>query len=312
MITEFLITSGEKPKRLDRFLAHRQPEISRSSLQRLIMLGRIRVNTFIVKPSQKVKPGDTITLDRPQPSALKVEGKTVSLEIIYEDEVLIVVNKPAGVVMHPTSGNWAGTLLNGVLDHFQATNQDKLTPGIVHRLDKDTSGLLVIAKNREAHRTLASQFENHSITRRYEAIVWHIPIKNHGVIDLAIGRDAHVPKKHSSHTATPRAAVTEYCVIQRWKKLASRIMLSPHTGRTHQLRVHLASLGTPILGDSLYGGTPVCHVAEIAIPRVMLHAQTLGFQHPISGAFKEYTTDAPSDMQTLQMQLQRFAEELRT
>ncbi|GJL64803.1 MAG: pseudouridine synthase [Nitrospirales bacterium] len=309
MISEFLITSGEKPKRLDRFLAHRQPEISRSSLQRLIMLGRVRVNTIIVKPSQKVKPGDVITMDRPQPSALKVEGKTVPLEIIYEDEALIIVNKPAGVVMHPTTGNWSGTLLNGLLHHFHMTEQGTLTPGIVHRLDKDTSGLLVIAKNRNAHRALASQFESHSITRRYEAIAWHTPTNNDGVIELAIGRDAHVPKKHSSHTATPRTAVTEYRVMQRWKTLASHILLSPHTGRTHQLRVHLASLGTPILGDTLYGGTPVCTVAEIAIPRVMLHAQALGFHHPRSGAFKEYTINAPSDMQALQIQLQRLAEE---
>ncbi|GJL61443.1 MAG: pseudouridine synthase [Nitrospirales bacterium] len=306
MITEFLITNREKRKRLDMFLVYRQPEISRSRLQRLIEEGRIRVNTHIVKPSQKIKPGDRITMDQPQASDLRIMGRTIALDILHEDEALIVVNKPAGIVMHPTSGNWSGTLLNGLLSHFQATNQEPLTPGIVHRLDKDTSGVLVIAKNRNAHRTLAKQFETHTITRHYEAITLHTPTKKEGVIDLAIGRDTYQSKKHSSQTLTPRSAITEYRAIQQWPTLASHIMLSPRTGRTHQLRVHLASLGTPILGDFLYGGTQACRIVGIVIPRVMLHAHTLGFQHPVSGKFTEYTIDAPSDMQIVRTHLERI------
>jgi len=312
MITEFLITNREKRKRLDTFLVHREPEISRSSLQRLIELGRIRVNAQIVKPSRKIKPGDRITLDRPKSGSMQINNEIVSIEILYEDAALIVVNKPAGVVMHPTSGNWAGTLFNSLLAHFETTQQETLAPGIVHRLDKDTSGILVIAKSRDAHRMLAKQFETHAIVRRYEAMAWKSPRRENGVIDLAIGRDAHEFKKHSSNTSTPRAAVTEYRVIQQWKNFASHIMLSPRTGRTHQLRVHLASLGTPILGDTLYGGTRVCQVTSVTIPRVMLHACTLGFHHPTSGEFKEYTVDAPSDMQMLQQQLQRINESSKT
>ncbi|WP_447971395.1 RluA family pseudouridine synthase [Nitrospira sp. M1] len=312
MITEFLITTREKRKRLDTFLVHREPEISRSRLQRLIELGRIRVNAQIAKPSQKIKPGDRITMDTPQASDLTLAGKSMAIEILYEDEALIVVNKPAGVVMHPTSGNWSGTLLNSLLAHFQMTQQEALTPGIVHRLDKDTSGVLVIAKNRNVHQDLAGQFATHSITRHYEAMAWSTPTKSEGVIDLAIGRDRHQSKKHSSNTATPRAAITEFRVIQQWKNVASHIMLLPRTGRTHQLRVHLASLGSPILGDLLYGGTPACRIGEIAIPRVMLHARTLGFQHPTSKIYKEYTIDPPPDMQTLQQQLQYRDETTQT
>ena len=168
MITEFLITAGETPKRLDVFLRYREPEISRSGLQRLIEYGRIRLNDQMVKPSHKIKPGDRITMETPQPGPLIVNGEMIQLEILFEDDVLLVLNKPARIVVHPSSGHWSGTLMNALLSHFQ-TSQDssvtmeaKVRPGLVHRLDKDTSGVMVVAKTDSAHRALAAQFEQHT------------------------------------------------------------------------------------------------------------------------------------------------------
>lgn len=311
MITEFVVTAGETRKRLDQFLVHRERDISRSGLQRLIGLGRIRVNARVVKPGQKIKPGDRITMDTPQPGPLLVNGEAVPLEILHEDEALLVLNKPPGLVVHPASGNWSGTLVNALLAHFHAEGDSgtikggKAQPGLVHRLDKDTSGVMVIAKTDHAHRALAAQFEAHSIIRRYEALVWGVPRHDHGMIELAIGRDRVEGKKVSSKTGRPQSAITEYRVLQKLGNLASHVLLSPRTGRTHQLRAHMTSMGCPILGDETYGDQKVCRVMEIRIPRVMLHAKTLGFQHPLSGTFQEYLVSPPSDMHVICQSLQR-------
>lgn len=310
MITEFIVTAGEARKRLDQFLVHRERDMSRSSLQRLIELGRIRVNTHMVKPSHNIKPGDRITMDTPQPGPLLINGEAVPLEILHEDEALLVLNKPTGIVVHPTSGNWSGTLVNALLAHLLTVGEagtltgGRAHPGIVHRLDKHTSGVMVIAKTDHAHRVLAGQFEQHSIIRTYEALVWEGPLRERGVIELAIGRDRRESQKVSSNSGRPQRAVTEYQVLRRWGTRASHVVLSPCTGRTHQLRVHLASLGCPILGDERYGGQKVCRVAEIEIPRMMLHARTLGFQHPLSGMFQEYSVSLPLDIQGICQSLQ--------
>ncbi len=204
--------------------------------------------------------------------------------------------------------------MNALLHHFQtsggtvSTIGGKERPGLVHRLDKDTSGVMVIAKTDEAHRALAAQFQQHTITRAYQALTWGVPKKGRGVIELAIGRDTKARKTFSSTTARPKASVTEYRVAYRFGKLASHVLLHPRTGRTHQLRVHLKSLGHPILGDQTYGGRKVCLVDDIEIPRVMLHAHTLGFRHPSSGTMQEYTVDFPSDMQAVYRALQRETE----
>ncbi len=302
MITEFVITSGETPKRLDVFLCHRERNISRTRIRRLIELGRIRLNAVMAKPSHIVKPGDHITMDTPQPQPLTREGKEVPLEILHEDDQLLVINKPAGIVVHPTSGNWSGTLLNAILAHLQpgqdkSKNHSKVR--FVHRLDKSTSGIMVIAKTSEAHRALGIQFEYHTITRIYEALVWGIPNTYSGVIELPIGRDRQNGTWVSAQTEEPKHAITEYRVMQTYGERASRVQLLPQTGRTHQLRVHMASIGCPILGDTMYGGEMVNQIDEIKFPRVMLHARTLGFQHPMSGSFEEYSAAPPSTMQTI-------------
>ena len=305
MITEFVITSGEQPKRLDVFLVNRERDISRSALQRLIELGRIRINDAVVKPSQKIKPGDKITMDVPKPEPLALKGEAIPLEVLFEDDQLLVLNKPAGIVVHPAPGNWTGTLVNALLHHFQTSGGTvsaiggKERPGLVHRLDKDTSGVMVIAKTDQTHRHLAAQFKLHTITRVYEALVFGVPKKGRGVIELAIGRDSKERKKFSARTSRPKESVTEYHVDRRYGKVAAHVLLYPRTGRTHQLRVHLTSLGHPILGDQTYGGRKVCAIDQIEIPRVMLHARTLGFQHPVTGVAQEFTRPLPLDMEMI-------------
>ncbi len=303
MITEFLVMAGEKTKRLDAFLVSHERGVSRSTLQRLIVAGRIRVNANITKPGQKIKPGDRITMDKPEPGPLMVGHEIVPLEVVYEDDALLVVNKPAGVVVHPASGNWNGTLLNGLLDHLQVNGKAsglKPTndrPGLVHRLDKETSGVMVVAKTDQAHRMLCSQFEEHTIVRTYDALVYGRPKDDQGTIHLAIGRDAIDGKKLSTNTTKPHNAVTEFKVLQSFGRVASRLELTPLTGRQHQLRVHLASQGCPILGDQLYGGPPVCQIPGIPIPRMMLHARMLTFRHPMSGQWVDFSSNLPTEME---------------
>jgi 23S rRNA pseudouridine1911/1915/1917 synthase len=311
MITEFIVTSGEQPKRLDVFLVNRERDISRSALQRLIEMGRIRLNDQVVRASQKIKPGDRITMDVPKPEPLSIRGEAIPLDVLFEDEALLVLNKPPGIVAHPAPGNWTGTLVNALLHHFQtsggtiSTIGGKERPGLVHRLDKETSGIMVITKTDSAHRALAAQFKLHTITRMYEALVWGVPKKGRGLIDLAIGRDIKDRKKFSARTTSPKQSTTEYVVTRRYGKVAAHVLLYPRTGRTHQLRVHLTSLGHPILGDRTYGGLKVSGIDGIEIPRVMLHARTLGFIHPTTGTMEEFTRPVPEDMETVMSHLER-------
>lgn len=314
MITEFIITAGEQPKRLDVFLANHERTLSRSALQRLIELGRIRVNQAVVKPSHKIRPGDTITMEIPKPEPLEIKGEAIPLQVLYEDDVVLVLHKPAGIVVHPAPGNWNGTLVNALLHHFAMSGSTVSTiggrerPGLVHRLDKETSGVMVVAKTDEAHRQLALQFQRHTVTRVYEALVWGVPKKSRGVIALAIGRDVKERKKFSARTARPKEAVTEYHVERRYGTEASHLLLYPRTGRTHQLRVHLQSVGHPILGDPLYGGTKVKKIDALPIPRVMLHARTLGFHHPRTGEFQEFSHGWPADMEAVAQALEHLRE----
>jgi 23S rRNA pseudouridine1911/1915/1917 synthase len=312
--SELLVTLGETPKRLDLFLANREPELSRAGLQRLIQEGHIRVNGMSVKSSYKIRPGDRIVLTIPRPEPLELKPEPIPLEVLYEDAVLLVLNKPAGLVVHPAPGHWSGTLVNALLHHLQtpdgslSTIGGKERPGLVHRLDKETSGVMVIAKTDQAHRGLAAQFKQHTITRVYEALAWGNFKKPEGIIELAIGRDVKERKKFSSRTAHPRASATVYRVLRRLGKLATYVQLTPRTGRTHQIRVHLADLGHPVLGDEAYGGRKVKAVAGVSVERVMLHAKTLGFIHPATGMPFEFSTPCPPDMDAIQRALEDAAE----
>ena len=300
--TEILVTPGETTKRLDQFLTNRESYFSRTALQRLILDGHITISGHPVKPSHKIKPGDRILIIVPRPEPLEIGPEPIPLDIIFEDESLLVLNKPAGLVVHPAPGHWSGTLVNALLHHM-TTHQGSLSviggkerPGLVHRLDKDTTGILVVAKTDHAHRSLANQFKKHSITRVYEALIWGKPKTGEGSIDLSIGRDTKDRKKFSSRTTRPKESFTKYRVIQRFGKAASQVELVPGTGRTHQLRVHLTAIGCPILGDQTYGGKKVMSVESIIIPRVMLHAKTLGFIHPGHQKEMEFTAPLPLDM----------------
>ncbi len=298
--TEIVVTPGESAKRLDHFLANRDPYFSRTALQRLILDGHITVGGQSIKPSHKIKPGDRIILNVPRPEPIDIEPEDIPIEVLYEDDSLLVVNKSAGLVVHPAPGHWSGTLVNALLYHM-TTSEGALSviggrerPGLVHRLDKDTTGVLVVAKDDHTHRLLSAQFKAHNITRVYEAVVWGKPKMNQGRIDLAIGRDTKDRKKFSARTTRPKESLTMYRVLERFGKYACHLELIPGTGRTHQLRVHLTSLNCPILGDLTYGGRKVLSVENVDVPRVMLHAKVLGFVHPVTQ--KEMILQAPIPM----------------
>jgi 23S rRNA pseudouridine1911/1915/1917 synthase len=250
-------------------------------------------------------------MDVPKPEPLSIRGEAIPLDVLFEDDFLLVLNKPPGIVAHPAPGNWTGTLVNALLHHFQtsggtiSTIGGKERPGLVHRLDKETSGIMVITKTDAAHHALAAQFKLHTITRVYEALVWGVPKKGRGLIELAIGRDIKDRKKFSARTTSPKQSSTEYVVARRYGKVAAHVLLYPRTGRTHQLRVHLTALGHPILGDQTYGGKRVGSIEGLTIPRVMLHARILGFIHPRTGAAEQFTRPVPADMETVMSELER-------
>jgi len=300
--TEIIVTAGETPKRLDHFLANRDPDFSRTILQRLILEGHITVDGQTVKPSHKIKPGDRIVLIVPRAEPLDIEPEPIPLEILYEDDALLVLNKQAGLVVHPAPGHWSGTLVNALLHHLK-TEEGSLSniggkerPGLVHRLDKDTTGVMVIAKHDQAHAHLAAQFKRHTISRVYEALILGVPKRHEDSIELAIGRDTKERKKFSTRTARPKDSATVYRVTERFATMASTVDLFPKTGRTHQLRVHLSSIGCPILGDPTYGGKRVSSLGDIPIPRVMLHAKVLGFVHPVTQQEISFSAPMPTDM----------------
>lgn len=302
------VSAGENPKRLDVFLSTHTADLSRAAIQRLIEKGAVTVNGRRPKPSQKIKPGDEIAWDVPKPEPLEIGGEPIPLDVLFEDEALLVLNKPAGIVVHPAPGHWRGTLVNALLHHMQSTRAasegedlpsigGRERPGLVHRLDKGTSGVMVIAKTDAAHQGLSKQFKAHTINRVYLALVIGSVKGRTGRVDLAIGRDTKHRKKISTRTTSPREAVTEFLVAERFGKVATLVEVHPQTGRTHQIRVHLASLGHPLLGDETYGGRKVCALEDSCIERPMLHARTLGFTHPATGQYHEYTVPPPADME---------------
>ena len=312
------VSAGEQPKRLDVYLSGHTSGLSRAAVQRLIDHGAVTVNGKPAKPSLKIRPGDKIEWDIPKPAPLEIEGEPIPLEVLYEDEYLLVLNKPAGIVVHPAPGHWSGTLVNALLHHLQQSPSPsphpdgerervrglssiggRERPGLVHRLDKGTSGVMAIAKTDIAHRGLSKQFKDHTIHRVYQALVAGSVKGSKGRVELAIGRDTKNRQKISARTTAPRDAVTEFQVVERFGKTATLVELRPQTGRTHQIRVHLTSIGHPVLGDETYGGRKVCEVNEQPISRPMLHARTLGFTHPITGEHLEYSVPPPADMEEL-------------
>ncbi len=293
---EFLVDSNHQALRLDVFLSENQKEFSRSHLKKLIEQGYISVNNFRAQAKYKVKTGDKIILNIHLPSPSEIEAEPIPLKIIFEDEVMLVVNKPAGMVVHPAPGHAKGTLVNALLSHCSDLSGigGIERPGIVHRLDKDTSGVVLIAKNEVAHRFLANQFKNREIKKVYLALVRGIVKPASGIIESSIGRHKTNRKKMTATLNQGRQAETRYEVLETLGHF-SYLRLFPKTGRTHQIRVHLDSIHHPILGDKLYGGK----IAEplLNIPRQALHAHRIEINHPINKKPLFFEAPVPSDIQ---------------
>lgn len=323
---EALVTENKHiGKRLDVVLAQEFEALSRSRLKELIKAGQVQINQKpIAKPNHRIEAGDVINLSLPDLVDPDPEAEDIPLEIIYEDDDLIVINKSTNMVVHPAPGNWSGTLVNALLHHCGDTlsgiNGVK-RPGIVHRLDKETSGLMVVAKNDAAHKGLAAQFADHGRTnnleRTYQAIIWSNPPRSSAKIETRIGRAPNNRIKMAvlKNPQAGRHSVTHYTIVKQLGKqdkngspVASLIECRLETGRTHQIRVHMAHIGCPLLGDPLYGTafqtranklSADANDALTALNRQALHAKMLGFDHPITGAHLKFENDLPKDMQAL-------------
>jgi 23S rRNA pseudouridine1911/1915/1917 synthase len=292
--------------RLDRALAALVPTLSRERIKALISSGQVAGEASLARdPSAKAKAGLTFTLTVPAPRAAHNEAQDIPLEIIFEDDHLLLVDKPTGLVVHPAAGNFDGTLVNALLHHCAGRLSGiggVARPGIVHRIDKDTSGLLVVAKTDRAHEGLAAQFARHSIDRRYIAVVSGLPKTSKGTIDAALARSPQNRKKIAIVAADRgKRAVTHWTLVEPLKQ-AALIECRLETGRTHQIRVHMGSINHPLVGDPVYGRPREAHKAilkQLNFTRQALHAGFLGFNHPISGEVLNFQSPIPSDIQQL-------------
>ncbi len=293
---KFSFQESFQSTRLDKFLAEMNIPASRSCLKELIKNGSVKINGKKVKPSYKLKQKDLVELRLPKEEEIEIKAEAIPLKIVYEDENLLVVNKSAGMIVHPATNVYSGTLVNALLHHtrFLSTINGPIRRGIVHRLDKDTSGLLVVAKDNLTHSDLAKQLAERKMKRGYLALVKGRLKKSEGKIEIAIGRHARERKKISVHTRKGRKAVTFYKVRELFPDY-TLLELRLGTGRTHQIRVHLSYLGYPIIGDKVYGGKKA--KKEKLIGRPALHAYRLGFKHPATGHSLEFSVSLPDDFQ---------------
>jgi 23S rRNA pseudouridine1911/1915/1917 synthase len=300
---ELRVPKVRRGLRLDRFLAVELPRFSRSRIQNLIREGRIVLNGNKTRPSATLHEGDLIRLVEPPPQKIATEPENIPLDILFEDDDLIVINKPAGMVVHPGAGNTRHTLVNALLAHSGSLSAigGKERPGIVHRLDKDTSGCLVAAKNDATHRNLSRQFAERTVQKIYLALVAGTTRKAHGVIDASIGRHPTQRQRMAVVKKHGRSARTEYRVLQSAEGI-SLVECTLHSGRTHQIRVHLHHLGHPVLGDKVYGRRSAGEFS-----RQMLHAWKLGFQHPRNSEWKSFKAPLPEDFQLADFNLRRPA-----
>ena len=319
-VRNLVIAAAEDGERLDRVLASHMTDLSRSRLKTLVLAGQVTIDgTPVLDPGRKVRADDAIAIAVPAPEPATPRAEPIPLSIVYEDDAIIVIDKPKGLVVHPAAGNWTGTLVNALIAHCG----DSLSgiggvrrPGIVHRLDKDTTGLLVVAKTDRAHRKLAAQFADHGRTgaleRAYLAFVWGVPARPKGTIDKPIDRHPHARDKMAVRPSG-RTAITHWEVLERYaradqKGVASLVECRLETGRTHQIRVHLAAIGHPLLGDSVYGPgfkTKASLLPErardalAALDRQALHAHILVLEHPVTGELLHFRSELPADLAAL-------------
>ncbi len=307
------VPEGKRKERIDTFLTHHIENTTRSKVQKAVDAGLVTVNGIVVKSNYNVKPFDKIVaiqIISPRPE--DVEAEEIPLDIVFEDDYFLIVNKAAGMVAHPAYANYTGTLVNALLHHTKSLSSDNEggRPGIVHRIDKDTSGLLVVAKDDYTHAKLAAQFSKHTIEREYHAICWGKFKEKEGVINTKIARSKSDRKKFTISDKEGKDATTYYKVIEQYG-FTSYIKLNLKTGRTHQIRVHLSGLGKPIFGDHTYGGNKIHagvespklksriqNLLEI-MPRQALHAKTLGFIHPHTNKLVRFDSELPEDFKLL-------------
>jgi len=317
---ELTVEDGAAGVRLDAWLASAVPDLSRSRAKALILAGHVSVGgATIVEPKRPVKPGEAVAVALPPPEPAQPVAEEIPLDVVYEDDDLIVIDKPPGLVVHPAAGNHAGTLVNALIAHCGASLSGiggVMRPGIVHRLDKDTSGLMVVAKNDRAHKGLAAQFADHGRTgpleRAYLAVVWGAPVQVNGTIVANLARSTRNREKMAIVRAGGREAITHWERREIYgspeRPVASAIECHLETGRTHQIRVHMAHIGHPVLGDRTYGSGFLTKAATLpeparsiveAFPRQALHAWLLGFAHPRTGEEMTFESEPPADMQAL-------------
>ena len=308
-----IVTDSHSGKRLDMFIQHHEAYSSRNRIQALIRDGLALVNGKAEKPGYKVKPGDSITLELPERPVREVLPENIPLHVVFEDDHMVVLNKPPGLVVHPAPGNYTGTLVNALLFHYgslpstgtgtlEGAGSERERAGIVHRLDKDTSGVMVAARTEQALKALTRQFKDRKVQKKYLALVSGVIKKGSGTIEAAIGRHVKERKKISVHTASPREAVTLFKVKERFKN-ATLVEVEIKTGRTHQIRVHMAHAGFPVLGDRVYGGAKAAKAGNLEIPRQMLHAESLSLLHPVTGTPITFSAPPPPDMAAVIEQL---------
>lgn len=300
---QIMITPTEVGIRIDRLLAERFPELTRSYIQKMIKDGAVLVNHVTVRASYKAVDGDQIELMLPEPEPLEVEPEDIPLDILYEDADLLVVNKPKGMVVHPAAGHYSGTLVNAVLYHCGDSLSGingVLRPGIVHRIDQNTTGSLIICKNDRAHQSIAAQLKEHSITRKYRAIV-HGRLTEDGTVHTTIGRHPQNRKLMAVNAPNGKDAITHYRILETFDRF-TYIECQLETGRTHQIRVHMKSIGHPILGDDVYGPAK-CPFS--GMKGQTLHAMTIGFIHPSTEGYMEFEAPLPEYFERLLEKLRR-------
>lgn len=290
MIREFMVEPGRE-MRIDRYLSEQCEELSRSYLQKLMKDGAVCVDGRAVKSNYKVAAGETVTLTVPEAVEPEIEPEEMALDILYEDTDIILVNKPKGMVVHPAAGHYSGTLVNGLMYHCReelSGINGVMRPGIVHRIDMDTTGVLIGCKNDMAHSSIAEQLKEHSITRRYYAIVHGVIKEDEGTVNAPVGRHPVDRKKMSINEKNGREAVTHYRVLARFDRF-TYVECRLETGRTHQIRVHMASIGHPLLGDEVYGPAK----CPYKLQGQTLHAGVLGIIHPRTGEYMEFAAPLP-------------------
>jgi 23S rRNA pseudouridine1911/1915/1917 synthase len=301
--SRYVVGENEQGLRLDVFLSQMDSSLSRSQAKRLIEDGDVLVEGKSARGSHRLKPGETVSLRKPPPVLSEIVPEEIPLDILYEDEAIIVVDKPPGMVVHPAAGNYSGTLVNALQFHCRSLSGigGVMRPGIVHRLDKGTSGLMVVAKSDEAHRHLSEQFNKRQVSKHYTALVHGNLREDEGVIDAPVGRHPVERKKMSTKSRRGKEALTRWKVLERFGAF-TLMEAKIDTGRTHQIRVHLSSIGHPVVGDSVYGGSkrtveaPAMRAVLKKLTRQALHAGRLSFIHPVTGQEMSFVSPLPEDM----------------